>query len=158
MTHTFWTRSLGLLLTAALSSCIDAGDDDGVSPIQPGAAEITTDITANRTFHAETTYTLSGFIHVREGATLTIEPGTRIVGDYEVPGSSLMVLPGARLRAMGTADEPIVFTSERPAGQRQAGDWGGLILVGRGIINRGSPTILEGTGTGATNPEVNYGG
>jgi hypothetical protein len=159
MTHSDWTCRLGLVLIAvATSACIDAGEDDGVSPIQPGAAEITTDITASRTFHAETTYTLSGFVHVREGATLTIEAGTKIVGDYDVPGSSLMVLPGARLRAMGTAEKPIVFTSERPAGLRQAGDWGGLILVGRGIINRGSPTILEGTGTGASNPEVNYGG
>jgi hypothetical protein len=51
-----------------------------------------------------------------------------------------------------------VFTSSRPAGQRQAGDWGGLIIVGRARINRGDPTIIEGTGVGSGNPAVNYAG
>lgn len=126
--------------------------------VPPGSATITADITSNRLFHAETTYTLSGFIKVANGATLTIEPGTKIVGDYEVPGSSLFVLRGAKINAVGTAERPIVFTSERTSG-RQAGDWGGLIIVGNGIINRADPTILEGTGTNATaNPQVNYAG
>ena len=43
-------------------------------------------------------------------------------------------------------------------GQRQAGDWGGLIIVGNGIINRTAPVILEGTNTGASNPAVDYAG
>lgn len=123
----------------------------------PGAATITADITANRLFSAETTYTLSGFIKVANGATLTIEPGTKIIGDYDIPGSSLFVLRGAKILAVGTAEQPIVFTSERSSG-RQSGDWGGLILVGNGLINRADPTILEGTGTGAANPQVNYAG
>ena len=54
----------------------------------PGAATITTDITTSRIFHAETTYTLSGFIKVANGATLTIEPGTKIVGDYVLHGKA----------------------------------------------------------------------
>ncbi|HYD54969.1 MAG TPA: hypothetical protein VEA99_20200, partial [Gemmatimonadaceae bacterium] len=113
------TTALALLASASLlAACSDTEDDGGTEPVQPGAATITTDITGTRTFRAETTYTLSGFIHVAEGATLTIEAGTRIVGDFEVPGSSLIVMPGGRIRAMGTADRPVVFTSERPAGQR----------------------------------------
>jgi hypothetical protein len=51
-----------------------------------------------------------------------------------------------------------VFTSSRPVGQRQAGDWGGLIIIGNGIINRAAPVILEGTGTGPTNPAIDYAG
>ena len=117
---------------------------------------ITQDITTDRTFHADTIYQLSGFIKVTNGATLTIEPGTTIVGDYDIPGSSLFVLRGARIIADGTPDAPIVFTSERPLGQRQPGDWGGLIIVGNGITNRGSPTYIEGTGTGSANPLVDY--
>jgi hypothetical protein len=50
--------------------------------------------------------------------------------------------------AEGTPEKPIVFTSERPAGQRQPGDWGGVIIIGNGITNRGAPTYIEGTGTG----------
>ena len=161
MMHTSLARSMTLVTllgACALSACSDGTDDGGLEPIQPGSATLTADITSNRTFRAETTYTLSGFIHVNEGATLTIEAGTKIVGDFEVPGSSLIVLPGGRIRAMGTAEKPIVFTSERPVGQRQAGDWGGLIIVGRGIVNRSNPTILEGSGANTSNPAVNYAG
>lgn len=153
------SSSLAVVLSAlTIGACAD-GDplgpgDDG---IDPGDATITTDIVANRTFYADTTYTLSGFIKVASGATLTIQPGTKIIGDFDVPGSSLFVLRGAKILAVGTAEDPIVFTSERASG-RQAGDWGGLIIVGNGVVNRADPTILEGTGTGASNPQVNYAG
>lgn len=122
------------------------------------AATITTDITANRTLYADTVYTLSGFIHVANGATLTIQPGTKIVGDYNVLGSSLFIMRGAKIQAVGTATLPIVFTSNRPAGQRLPGDWGGLILIGNAKINRTGTTLIEGTGTGASNPAIDYAG
>ena len=51
-----------------------------------------------------------------------------------------------------------MFTSSRAEGQRQGGDWGGLIIIGNGIINRAAPIILEGTGTGAGNPAIDYAG
>jgi hypothetical protein len=121
-------------------------------------AVIDADITADRTLFADTVYTLSGFIHVGDGATLTIQPGTQILGDFNTLGSSLFILRGAKIQAVGTAELPIVFTSSRPAGQRQPGDWGGLIIIGNGIINRSSPVILEGTNTGADNPALEYSG
>ena len=123
----------------------------------PGTVVINADITSNRTLFADTVYTLSGFIHVANGATLTIEAGTRVQGDFNVVGSSLFIMRGARIRAMGTAERPIVFTSSRPVGQRESGDWGGLILVGNGIINRSGDIQLEGTNTNpATNPAIIY--
>jgi hypothetical protein len=124
----------------------------------PGSVTIDTDITVNRTLYADTVYTLKGFIHVANGATLTIQPGTRIIGDFSTLGSSLFILRGSRIRAMGTSEKPIVFTSSRAAGQRQPGDWGGLILVGNARINRAGNINIEGTNTGASNPAVNYGG
>lgn len=154
--------SVLLLGATALVACSSDGPGGGTGPTPCSGsaclAVIASDITVDRTLHADTVYTLSGFIHVANGATLTIEPGTKIVGDYAVPGSSLFILRGAKIRAVGTAERPIVFTSARPIGQRSPGDWGGLILIGNGIVNRGSPTILEGSGTGAANPEVNYAG
>ena len=36
-------------------------------------------ITESQTFHSDTTYVLTGYVKVSDGATLTIEPGTRIV-------------------------------------------------------------------------------
>ena len=115
------------------------------------AAVISQDITTDRTLFADTAYTLSGFIHVANGATLTIKPGTIIKGDFNVLGSSLLILKGAKIQAVGTADAPIVFTSSRAAGQRQPGDWGGLILVGNAVNNRSGSVAVEGSGTdGAT--------
>ena len=112
-----------------------------------GNVDVTQDITANTTWTADKTYTLKGFIHVTSGATLTIQPGTKIVGDFNTLGSSLFILRGAKINAVGTAANPIVFTSSRAAGQRQPGDWGGLILIGNAKINRSGTVNVEGTGT-----------
>jgi hypothetical protein len=109
--------------------------------------DITNDITANTTFYADTTYTLKGFIHVTSGATLTIQPGTVIKGDFATLGSSMFVLRGAKIQAVGTADAPIVFTSSRAVGQRQPGDWGGLIIVGNARSSRDGDVEIEGSGT-----------
>jgi len=116
-----------------------------------GAADITGDITASRTLRADTTYTLKGFIHVTNGATLTIQAGTVVKGDFNTVGSALYVMRGAKIQAIGTADAPIVFTSSRPAGARQPGDWGGIVIVGNAPINRTGSIVLDGTGSdGAT--------
>ncbi|HET9134538.1 MAG TPA: fibronectin type III domain-containing protein [Gemmatimonadales bacterium] len=120
--------------------------------------EVTTDITANTTWTSDKVYLLKGFRKVANGATLTIQAGTVIQGDFETVGSSLFVLRGARINAQGTAAAPIVFTSSRPVGQRAAGDWGGLIIIGNARINRSGTVNLEGTGTGGDNPLINYGG
>lgn len=137
-----------------------SGEASVTTPTEgPRTATISADITSNRTLYADTVYQLSGFIKVRNGATLTIQPGTTILGDYDIPGSSLFILRGARIDAQGTAENPIVFTSERPFGQRQPGDWGGVIIIGNGITNRGSPTYIEGTGTDpVANPLQDYSG
>jgi hypothetical protein len=119
---------------------------------------ISADITANTTWTRDKKYRLSGFIHVQSPATLTIEAGTIVEGDYNVVGSSLFIMRGAKIDAQGTATDPIVFTSSQPLGQRRAGDWGGLVVIGNGVINRSAPVILEGTGTGASNPAIDYAG
>ena len=111
-------------------------------------------ITASRTLFADTTYTLQGFVKIAAGATLTIQPGTRIEGDAATSGSSLWILRGSRIDAQGTADAPIVFTSSKDAGQRAPGDWGGIIIVGNGIINRSGVINTEGP----VGVAENYGG
>ncbi len=113
------------------------------------AAMLTGPITASRTLFADTVYTLSGYVKVQNGATLTIQPGTTIVGDTTQAGSSLWILRGAKIDAQGTADAPIVFTSARSPGNRKPGDWGGIIIIGNGIINRsGGPILTEGGAAG----------
>jgi hypothetical protein len=127
-----------------------------VAQAGPKARKVAANITANQTWFADTVYTLSGYIKVQNGATLTIQPGTTIVGDTTVAGSSLWILRGAKIDAQGTAAAPIVFTSARSAGNRKPGDWGGIIIIGNGIINRtGTPINTEG---GAAGQAENYAG
>ncbi|MDR2498355.1 MAG: Ig-like domain-containing protein [Tannerellaceae bacterium] len=97
------------------------------------------------------TYTLVGWIHVSEGATLTIEPGTifkgadlSFDGSKAATGSTLIIQRGAKIIAEGTATEPIVFTSAAPKGQRQATDWGGIIICGKAHNNQGDQATIEG--------------
>ncbi|TSJ42351.1 T9SS type A sorting domain-containing protein [Fluviicola chungangensis] len=97
---------------------------------------ITTNITANTTWTAGNVYLLQGQIYVKNNATLTIEPGTIIMGDKAVQGSGLFITKGAKLMAQGTANAPIVFTSNQAAGSRSAGDWGGIILLGKAANNQ----------------------
>jgi hypothetical protein len=119
----------------ALAAC---GGDDPVGPRrpgEPGTALLSGDITRSRTLYPETTYVLRGPVRVRNGAVLTIEPGTTIVGDTAVSGSSLVIDRGAKIIADGTVEKPIVFTSQRAPGHRRPGDWGGLSIVGNAHIN-----------------------
>ncbi len=159
------TVSAGTTYNYRVAAVVDGTQGTFSTPIQvstgAGAkvAIVDEDITADRTFFSDSTYILTGFIHVANGATLTIQAGTTIIGDYDIVGSSLFVLRGSRIEANGTAEAPIVFTSERAPGQRLAGDWGGLIIVGDGIINRTGPIILEGSGTNTNNNyPVDYAG
>lgn len=160
----FVTRKLlGLSMMVTFAGAAACGSDSptgGNPPITPGAATLRGNITANRTLYAETTYVLSGFVNVQNGATLTIRPGTKIVGDTTVVGSALFIHRGAKIDAQGTATNPIVFTSQRPAGSRKPGDWGGVIIVGNARINRAGTIVLEGSNAsvpGADPAGVNYG-
>jgi len=145
LTYSYRVKAVAAALESGYSAVVSIAT--GVQ-----AATISGNITANRTLTADTVYTLSGYVKVANGATLTIEPGTKLVGDTAVPGSSLWILRGAKIIAVGTAAKPIVFTSARAPGQRAPGDWGGLVIIGNGIINRSATTILtEGPATVSEN-------
>ncbi|NUQ21729.1 MAG: fibronectin type III domain-containing protein [Gemmatimonadaceae bacterium] len=100
-----------------------------------GTAQLSGDITASRTLTADTLYVLHGPVRVRAGAVLRIGAGTKIVGDTNVVGSSLLIDRGAKIYAEGSGTHPIVFTSQRAPGRRRPGEWGGLSIVGNARIN-----------------------
>jgi hypothetical protein len=56
-------------------------------------------------------------------------------------GSSLVITRAAKLNAVGTAEKPIVFTSAEPVGSRAAGNWGGVVLLGKADLN--IPNVTE---------------
>ncbi|WP_433926734.1 T9SS C-terminal target domain-containing protein [Sorangium cellulosum] len=118
------------------------GGGDGPDCAAP--VEIAESIDADTTWSADNCYLMKGTLFVEDGATLTIEPGTTIMGDKESL-ATLVVKPGAMINAKGTADKPIVFTSQSPKGERSAGDWGGVMLLGNAPINvPGGKAEVEG--------------
>ncbi len=114
-------------------------------------------ITTSRTLTSDKAYRLSGVTRVRGGATLTIEPGTVVIGaPGSQPASVLLITTAGRLVAQGTRSQPIIMTSSQPVGSRQRGDWGGLTLLGKARINDVSGSLpIEGVSDG---DDGNYGG
>jgi hypothetical protein len=89
-------------------------------------------ITSNRTLKADYVYKLRGLVYVTNGAVLTIEPGTKIVGEQGRNGG-LIITRSCKIIADGTPDKPIVFTSEASTPNR--GDWAGLVILGNAPTN-----------------------
>jgi hypothetical protein len=115
----------------------------------PSTLELTGTLTT-QTLDASKKYLIKGQVFVNNGVTLTIPAGTVIMGDKATKGT-LVVNVGGTLNAIGTASNPIVFTSSREVGGRDKGDWGGIVLLGRANVNQVSPSI-EGI-----SPAVTYG-
>ena len=141
------------------------GDDDDLVNVEPPVEEtqdviLEGEITSDMTLKAADNNLLRGFVYVTDGVTLTIEPGTVIKGEKSSKGS-LIVERGGKLIAEGTAEKPIVFTSDQPKASRTYGDWGGLILCGKSIVNNtaGEAQIEGGPRSyyGGKDPEDNSG-
>lgn len=148
---------IGVLMTGFVACNSDEEED--IIPTPNGEINtITGSIKTNTTWKASDQYLLSDFVYVEAGAILTIEPGTVIKGDKNSKGA-LIVKPGAKIIAVGTAEKPIVFTSNQPAGQRKAGDWGGVVILGKAPVNK-TPAVVEGeeqTEFGGNDPADNSG-
>lgn len=132
--------ALSIVSILAATSC--KKEDKKVTPVLPDDLTLNEDVTTDRTLKAGQTYSLEKIVYVKDGATLTIEPGVTIKA---LKGKhALVITRGAKINAVGTADKPIVFTSSEstPA----AGDWGGIIILGKATTNasfNGQPGVGE---------------
>lgn len=96
-----------LLALAAFASA-------GAVSLSAALVHVTGDITTNTTFTSSNEYVLEGIIQVRNGATLTIQPGTIIRGQPKGAGfnpGTLVVTRSGKINAVGTAANPIIFTT-----------------------------------------------
>ena len=151
-----------VLTLSSLALLAGCGDDDpkpGNTPDggDPQATEqdVSGSIQGDTTWKAGTTYTLKDYVFVESG-TLTIEPGVTIKGET---GSALVITREAKLNAVGTAEKPIVFTSAQAEGTRAAGDWGGVVLLGKAKINvAGGENTIEGFFATSGDTRTKYGG
>ncbi|MES2618389.1 MAG: hypothetical protein V4613_10945 [Bacteroidota bacterium] len=121
---------------------------DTVAP--PSIYTVLTGTLPTQTLDASKRYLIRGTVIVDDGATLTIPSCTKLFGEKATKGT-LIVKKGGKLVAEGTASCPIVFTSNQSVGEREQGDWGGIIILGKANVNQNNPAI-EGV-----SPAVNYG-
>ena len=63
-----------------------------------------------------------------QAVTLTIEAGVEVLGKSGT-FANLLITRGSKIMALGTADAPIVFSSD-DSGDDGSGEWGGLIIHG----------------------------
>lgn len=104
-----------------------------------------------QTLDAAQQYLIKGQTFIPNGVTLTIPAGTVIKGD-KASKAVLVVQPGGKLLANGTANNPVVFTSAQAVGERDRGDWGGIVLLGNAWVNQTALPAIEGI-----TPSQNYG-
>jgi len=159
-------KNYSFALALSLAACgggSGLGDDDN-TPLPDAAALVDAppgvtvvsvpggDITADTHWTADHIYVLEGYVFVT-GGTLTIDAGTTIKGKN---GSALTITKDAKLAAVGTAAQPIVFTSA--SATPASGDWGGLVMLGKAPINvTGGTNNTEGFAT-SYGERIAYGG
>jgi hypothetical protein len=111
---------------------------------------VNSDITSNTTWSG--VIELDGNISVRDGATLTIQPGTFIKAKPNAAGEGrgvLIITKTGKINATGTESQPIIFTSYRLLDGNEdttaeAGDFGGVIILGDAPTNVPTTTVVEG--------------
>ena len=101
--------------------------------------------------------TLRGQVTIPSGCTFTVNPAdanadgkVTIFGDASVNPSALVISQGARIRSVGSASVPIVFTPT--GGSTTPGAWGGIVLIGSAQTNDATATVEGLPGS------ISYGG
>lgn len=124
--------------------------------------QLSGDITDNITLVAGADYVLNGRVRIgidnATAATLTVQPGVRIYG--KSGADFLVVTRGSKIEANGTAANPIVMTSVQDVigSPTAAGQWGGLVLLGKAPSNKCDQADLANCQVSAEGDAGNYGG
>jgi hypothetical protein len=140
-----------LAATFVVTSCKDKKDDPAPSGNSSNLEVIEGEISSDKILDASKKYLLKGKVYVLSGKKIVIPAGTVIFGDKTTQGA-LIINRGATIEAKGTASNPIVFTSNAPAGFRQRGDWAGIVICGNAQTNKGANNPIEGIqGAGSVN-------
>jgi hypothetical protein len=112
------------------------------APATPDST-ITGSITGTVTLSPKKLYGLKKVVYVENESVLRIEPGTVIMGDPD-DVSAICINRGGKIYAKGTFDKPIVMTSGYSPGNRDRGDWGGLLIMGNATTNLEEAAIEGG--------------
>ena len=167
--NTDWDASRGTTIDNSEWIVRDNEDWSGLgqhSTVTPNVTYISADTTWDGN------HTMTGKVVVRDGFTLTIEPGTVVKAAFSanpIDATALIVAKGGKLNAVGTADQPIIFTTEyddltatdvdngklvstvngATNDLTTRGLWGGIIMLGKGIVGEdGGEDDIEGVAEG----------
>ena len=128
-------------------------NNNGGGNTNTGAIELTGNQSADLTLDAANEYLVTGPLIMEDGTTLTIPAGTTIKAAATGADVYVAIAQGAKIDANGTASNPIIFTSN--SSTPNAGDWGGLILLGKAPIN----SVVGGDATSTSEiASLPYGG
>ncbi|WP_228463992.1 hypothetical protein [Chryseobacterium bernardetii] len=105
---------------------------------------------------------IDGTVAVKNGATLTIQPGTFIKAKPNAIGEGpglLVITKTGKINAVGTETQPIVFTSYNLLDGNEdtiphGGDFAGVMILGDAWTNVPSTTTIDGL----FGPDYYYGG
>lgn len=129
-------------MPAALNN-VDGGETvfpvDLINPEVISAKELGgVEITGYSTLDASVAYTLNGALIIKENGSLQVPAGTVVTAKGNTT-SYIAVSQGGKIYVRGSAEAPVVFTSD----VKEAGSWGGLILCGKAPVNTGDGGLSE---------------
>lgn len=136
------TKFLSILamLMLLISSCTSDDTSDIIININGNGGDgnsqailLSGTYTSDLSLDAANEYKINGPLIMAAGTTLTIPAGMTIKALAAGANVYVAISQGAQIIANGTANSPIVFTSD--ANTPAAGDWGGLIILGSAPIN-----------------------
>ncbi|WP_105104083.1 serine/threonine protein kinase [Microbulbifer pacificus] len=154
------------------ASFVDSGNPLTVDLVIPaldngGAHIFEGSLFVGNNYDDDTTMAAAGIAEGGDGATLTVQAGATVA----FPNSTkfMVINRGSQLFAVGTAQDPITFTSlsdvEGTVGPEDVQQWGGMVINGFGITNKCSydaemktsecHVLAEGS---AGKDQSNYGG
>lgn len=142
------------------------GGTDGAAydPSTATIVDVPQSITEDTEWTSDNVYRINGLTYVESG-TLTIQPGTVIIAEATPTTgdntSALIITRGAMINAEGTADAPIILTSEFDEGsliETDVAQWGGLIILGEATVIDGGSSEAQVEGISTDEPRARYGG
>lgn len=134
-------RNFLILFTAITTLLVGCQADDTADIIvninnggaTTGAVQISGVYTSDLNLDAGTEYVVTGPLLMASGTTLRIPAGMTVKVAPVGVNAYIAIQQGASIEAIGSATNPIVFTSNDT--NPSTGDWGGLIICGNASIN-----------------------
>ena len=151
MKHIFYILILSLFI---FNGCDDKQDPTSLLNNQtdstifktPILDTLSNSISTNTSLTKNRVWILTGKVVIESGITLKIEAGTKIIAKEN---SWLLISSGAKIEAVGTTGEPIIFDRENSTTK-----WGGITIIGNSNLN----SLYEGDSISQTSNTNNSSG